>query len=132
MAPAATTANPHQGVQECVALVTSFHGEIDTILVRVGVDCVRDARIVDLVQNVLGTREPPIGLHDYESRWVICGLKHVACAKTGGRFLRHDLRILSSGLKPGQYIALRTIEEFSNIPTRYPCPICPPIGHRRT
>lgn len=99
MAPAATTANPHQGVQKCVALVASLHGEIDTVLVRVGVDRVRDARIVDLVQNVLGACEPPIGLHDDISRGIICGLKHVACAKAGRGFLGHNLRILSSGLK---------------------------------
>lgn len=99
MAPAATAANPHKGVQECVALVTGLHGEIDTILVRVRVDSVRNTRIIDLVQNVLGAGEPPIGLHDDKSRGIICGLKHVTCAKTGSRFLRHNLRILSSGLK---------------------------------
>lgn len=99
MAPAATTGNPHESVQESITLISSFHGKIKAILVGVGIDCVRNIRVVDLIQNVFDACQPSFSLDNDEGWWIICGLEHIVRPHVGNRLLGHDLRVLSSGLQ---------------------------------
>lgn len=95
---AAPAANPHQGIQECVSLVASLHGQIDAVLVAGRVDSISRSRVVDFVQDILGPSEPSLGLDHDVCRRLVCGLQHVVGAQVGGRVLGHDLGILSARL----------------------------------
>lgn len=75
LAPAAPAADPHERVQERVTLVPGLHRDTDTVLVSVGVDRVGRSLIVDLVQHVLGPRQPSLGLRDDERGRVVSGLE---------------------------------------------------------
>jgi hypothetical protein len=99
MASAATTGNPHKSVQESVTLISGFHGKIDAILVGVGIDCVRDVRVVHLVQNVFGACQPSFSLDNDEGWRIIRGLEDIVRPHVGDRFLGHNLRVLSPGLQ---------------------------------
>lgn len=55
MAATATGANPHASVDEGVALITAFHGQVEAVLVRGRVDGVCVIGVLELLKNVLGT-----------------------------------------------------------------------------
>lgn len=56
MTSAASTADPHQCVDESVTVVSSFHGDMDAILVCVRVNSVLHSRVFNLIKYILGTR----------------------------------------------------------------------------
>lgn len=98
VAATATAADPHEAVQESEALVTGFHGKVDAVLVAGRVDTVGKSLVVDLFEDILGTRKPALSLdHDKGGR-VFSGLKHVVGAELGGLVLGDDLGILTAGL----------------------------------
>lgn len=78
MAPAAATSDPHQSVQKRVTFVSSFHVQVDAIFVCIGVDAIRHTGVIDLVQNILGSGQPAVGLHDDVCGGIVGGLEHVA------------------------------------------------------
>lgn len=84
MASAATAANPHQGVQERVSLIASFHGQVDAILVATGVNAIGHAGVIDLLQYILCASKPALGLDNNESRRLIGSLEQVVGAQVGG------------------------------------------------
>lgn len=98
LASAATAANPHEGVQERVPLITCFHGQVDTILIAARVDAISHSRVVDFLQYILGAREPSLSLDNDESRGFISSLEQVVGAQVGSRVFGHDLSILTAGL----------------------------------
>lgn len=98
MAATATTADPHETVQESEALITSFHGEVDAILIAGRVDTISKSLVVDLFEDVFSTSKPTLSLdHDKGGR-VFCSLKHVVGSELGGLVLGDDLGILAARL----------------------------------
>lgn len=56
MTSAATAADPHQGVQESVTVVSRLHREVHTILVVVRVNSVRHIWVINLIKYILRAR----------------------------------------------------------------------------
>lgn len=108
LAPAATAADPHQGVQERVSLVSSLHRKIDPVFVGVWVDGICHGGIVDLVQDILGASQPSVGFHNDPGGRFVRRLKHVARTQAGIGLLGHNLRILSTGLRRRELAYRRT------------------------
>ena len=54
-APAATAANPHDGVDKRISIIPSFHGDGDAIFVGVGVDAVGLRGVRNLFEDVSRT-----------------------------------------------------------------------------
>lgn len=98
MTSAATAADPHQGVQECVSLIAGLHGQIDSVLIAAGVDTIRHVGINDLFENILGACQPSFCAHNNKCGWFIDSLKYITRTKVGSRILSDDLCILTTGL----------------------------------
>ena len=98
MTSAATAANPHQGVQECVSLVAGLHGQIDPVLVAARVDTICHVGINDLLKNILGTCQPSFCAHNDKCGWLIDSLKYITRTKVGSAVFGDDLCILTTGL----------------------------------
>lgn len=98
MTSAATAADPHQGVQECVSLVTGLHRQVDAILVAARVDSVGHVSVNDLLENILGTCQPAFCAHN-DKRWrLIDSLKNIIGTQIGRRVFGHNLCILTARL----------------------------------
>lgn len=98
MTSAATAADPHQGVQECVSLIAGLHGKIDSVLVAPGVDTICHVGIDNLFENILGTCQPSLCAHNDKCGWLIDSLKNITRTKVGSGVLGNDLCILTTGL----------------------------------
>lgn len=98
MTSATTAADPHQGVQECVSLIASLHGQIDSVLVTARVHTICHVGIDDLLENILGACQPSFCAHNDKCRWLIDSLKDITRTKIGRGILGDDLCILTTGL----------------------------------
>lgn len=98
MTSAATAADPHQSVQECVSLIAGLHGQIDPVLIAAGVDTICHVGINDLFENILGACQPPFCAHNYKCGWLIDSLKNITRTKVGSAVLGNNLCILTTGL----------------------------------
>lgn len=99
MSSAASATNPHQRVQECVALIAGFHRQIYPVLVAARVDTIRHVGIDDLFKHVFGTCQPAFCTYNDKCGWFIDSLENVIGAKVRGCVLGHNLGILTTGLK---------------------------------
>lgn len=98
LTPAATAADPHQSVQECVSFIARLHGQIDPVLIAAGIDPIRHVGIDDLLENILGACQPSFCAHDDKCRWLIDSLEDITRTKVGSGILGHNLCILTTGL----------------------------------
>jgi len=83
MSSAATAADPHQRVQECVTFVAGLHRQVDAVLVAAGVDTICHVGIDDLLENVFGAGQPAFCANNDECWWLVNGLKNIIGAQVG-------------------------------------------------
>lgn len=120
----AATADPQAGIEELISLITGFELDVDSEFVLIGRNRVGFLRIIEFLQNVLGTRTPAVGLDGDERGRIVVGLKKVIGLQSGGEIFHHQLRILSTRL-----VGQQTVHdgERSDLQSQCPCPIGRPI-----
>lgn len=97
MASAAPTGDPHEGIQECVSLIASLHGQTDAVLVASRVNTIGHGRVIDFLENIFGSGEPSLGPNNDESDWLIRGLQNALGIELGRCIFGHNLGILTTG-----------------------------------
>lgn len=126
MAAATSARNPHQRVEERVALIARLHAQVDAVLVGRRIDSVRHGRVAELLDHVSCARQPAVRF-DGNERWrVICSLQQKVCSEAR-RVFRQYLRVLSTGL-----LLSNGITGYKNLPRPLPCPISRPTGRQQT
>ena len=73
-AAANTAADPHPGIQMKISSISSFHVDIDSERVCLGVDIVYLGRIFKFLQDLSWADSPTIHLNSDEGRWVVVSL----------------------------------------------------------
>ena len=72
MPATAAGANPHPSIDKRITLVTTFHRQVEAVLIRGRIDGVCVVGVLKLLENILGTSQPALSL-DHDVCWWFIG-----------------------------------------------------------